>query len=67
VGKYRVAVVGATGAVGIEMVKMLESRKFPLKSLRLLASERSVGKTVKYNGKDIMVELLTADSRRILM
>ena len=63
-GKYRVAVVGATGAVGIEMVKMLESRKFPLKSLRLLASERSAGKTVKYNGKDVTVELLTPESAK---
>jgi len=66
VGKYRVAVVGATGAVGVEMVKMLESRKFPAKSLRLLASERSVGKTVKFNGKDVAVELLTPESTKDL-
>lgn len=57
--QYTVAVVGATGAVGQEMVKMLESRKFPVKSLRLLASERSVGKKIRYNGKDVDVLTLT--------
>jgi len=59
--QYKVAVVGATGAVGLEMIKMLESRKFPVESIKLLASERSVGKTLKYNGKDVKVELLTKD------
>ncbi|MCL2334985.1 MAG: aspartate-semialdehyde dehydrogenase [Endomicrobia bacterium] len=59
--KYKVAVVGATGAVGLEMIKMLESRKFPVESIKLLASERSAGKTLKYNGKDVKVELLTKD------
>ncbi len=66
VSKYRVAVVGATGAVGVEMVKMLENRKFPVKSLRLLASERSVGKIVKFNGKDIKVELLCPENTKDL-
>lgn len=57
--QYRVAVVGATGAVGQEMVKMLESRKFPVGSLRLLASERSAGKKMKFNGKDVDVQTLS--------
>ncbi|MCX5777917.1 MAG: aspartate-semialdehyde dehydrogenase [Elusimicrobia bacterium] len=61
---YTVAVVGATGAVGQEMVKMLESRKFPVKSLRLLASERSVGKKMKFNGQDIDVLKLTPEQAK---
>jgi aspartate-semialdehyde dehydrogenase len=56
-----VAVVGATGAVGIEMIETLEKRKFPVKSLRLFASERSVGKKLKFQGGDVPVELLTKD------
>lgn len=56
--KYNVAVVGATGAVGLEMVRMLESRKFPVKQLRLFASKRSAGSKVKFNGKPITVERL---------
>src|SRR5512135_3683414 len=59
---YNVAVAGATGAVGIEMIETLEKRNFPVKNLRLLASERSVGKKLKFRGQDVMVELLTADS-----
>ena len=62
--KYRVAVVGATGAVGEEMIKMLESRSFPVEFLRPLASERSVGRTVKFLGKDVKVEKLTPESAR---
>lgn len=62
--QYNVAVVGATGAVGQEMIKMLESRKFPVKSLRLLASERSVGKKMQYNGTELTVELLTPQSAK---
>jgi aspartate-semialdehyde dehydrogenase len=57
-----VAVVGATGAVGNEMVETLEQRKFPVKNLRLLASANSVGKVVPFMGKDIAVEELTEDS-----
>jgi len=64
--KYKVAVVGATGAVGEEMLKMLESRAFPVDSLKLLASERSVGKTLKYKGKDVAVEKLTPESAKNL-
>ncbi|MEW6324664.1 MAG: aspartate-semialdehyde dehydrogenase [Nitrospirota bacterium] len=55
---YAVAVVGATGAVGREMVEILEERKFPARELRLLASERSVGEEVSYHGKDLEVGLL---------
>ncbi len=58
---YNVAVVGATGAVGIEMMETLEKRNFPVKNLRLFASERSVGKKLKFKGADVTVELLTKD------
>ena len=47
-----VAVVGATGAVGIEMIKTLEKRNFPVGKLTLLASARSVGKKLKFKGQD---------------
>jgi len=57
-----VAVVGATGAVGIEMIKTLEKRNFPVGKLTLLASARSAGKKLKFRGEDIAVEELTADS-----
>jgi aspartate-semialdehyde dehydrogenase len=56
---YNVAVVGATGAVGVEMIETLEKRDFPVKQLRLFASERSVGKKLKFHGQDVPVELLT--------
>ncbi|MBI5373948.1 MAG: aspartate-semialdehyde dehydrogenase [Candidatus Schekmanbacteria bacterium] len=61
-GSYNVAVAGATGAVGNEMIAVLEQRNFPVKSLKLLASERSVGKKLKFKGEDIKVEVLTKDS-----
>src|SRR5689334_11157690 len=57
-----VAVVGATGAVGIEMIKTLEKRNFPVGKLTLLASARSVGKKLKFNGHDIAVKELTKDA-----
>jgi aspartate-semialdehyde dehydrogenase len=60
--KYNVAVVGATGLVGRKMVQVLEERNFPIKNLRLLASKKSVGKTIKFRSKDIQVEELCADS-----
>ena len=60
--KYAVAVAGATGAVGLEMIKVLEQRKFPVGSIRLLASERSVGKELLFSGKPVKVEKLTKDS-----
>lgn len=60
--KYNVAVVGATGAVGNEMVATLEQRKFPVKRLTLLASARSIGKTLTYNGEEIPIDELKEDS-----
>ena len=57
-----VAVVGATGAVGIEMIKTLEKRHFPVGRLTLLASGRSAGKTLKFKGADVTVQELTKDS-----
>ncbi|MDR1784157.1 MAG: aspartate-semialdehyde dehydrogenase [Endomicrobium sp.] len=62
--KYKVAVVGATGAVGLEMIKMLESRNFPIESIKLLASEHSVGKKLIYKNKKFTVELLTKNSTK---
>ncbi len=61
---YGVAVAGATGAVGLEMIKTLEQRKFPVASIKLLASERSVGKELNFHGKPVKVEKLTKDSFR---
>ena len=60
--EYNVAVAGATGAVGIEMIKTLEKRNFPVKNLRLLASLRSVGKKLTFKGTEIAVEELNHDS-----
>jgi len=60
--KLHIAVVGATGAVGQEMVLTLERRKFPVSKITLLASARSVGKTLKFQGEDIPVNELKADS-----
>jgi aspartate-semialdehyde dehydrogenase len=60
--EYRVAVVGATGAVGVEMLRVMERRNFPVKSLRLLASARSAGTTLLFRGEEIPVEALTLNS-----
>lgn len=60
--EYHVAVAGATGAVGNEMVKILEGRQFPVASLRLLASSRSAGKSMNFHGQTIKVEELREDS-----
>jgi len=57
--RYVVAVVGATGAVGNEMVAVLEERNFPVEKLRLFASERSEGKAMRFHDKDVTVEILT--------
>jgi aspartate-semialdehyde dehydrogenase len=57
-----VAVVGATGAVGIEMIRTLERRNFPVSRLTLLASARSVGKPLAFHGEKIAVAELTKDS-----
>ncbi|WP_456425659.1 aspartate-semialdehyde dehydrogenase, partial [Desulfurobacterium sp.] len=59
---YTVAVVGATGAVGQEMLKVLEQRNFPVKKLIPLASARSAGKKVKFRGEEITVEELKPES-----
>lgn len=60
--RYVVAVVGATGAVGNEMVFTLEHREFPVERLRLFASERSEGTTIEFEGSEIPVETLNEDS-----
>jgi len=57
-----VAVVGATGAVGQEFLTVLAERNFPIKNLRLLASARSAGKKVTFQGESFAVEELTRDS-----
>ncbi|OGW54625.1 MAG: aspartate-semialdehyde dehydrogenase [Nitrospirae bacterium RIFCSPLOW2_12_42_9] len=56
--KYNVAIVGATGAVGNEMIQVLEDKGFPVANLRLFASERSAGDTLPYGDEDYKVELL---------
>ena len=60
--KYIVGVIGATGVVGIEMVKMLQERKFPIKELRLYASTRSIGKKISFHGHLLSVESLNSGS-----
>ncbi|MDA1354205.1 MAG: aspartate-semialdehyde dehydrogenase [bacterium] len=60
--QYNIAVVGATGVVGQELIKILEERKVPVGELRPLASARSAGKTVKFNDTHIEVQELTPDS-----
>jgi aspartate-semialdehyde dehydrogenase len=60
--QYRVAIAGATGAVGVEFLRLLEERHFPISKLVLLASARSAGKTVRFGGRDLLVEELTEDS-----
>jgi len=57
-----VAVVGVTGAVGTEMLRVLERRDFPIEELRPLASSRSAGKSVVFRGKEVQVQELTSDS-----
>lgn len=59
---YHVAIAGATGAVGTEFLRLLETREFPLQSLRLLASERSAGRDLSFRGRRHAVELLTEQS-----
>lgn len=59
---YHVAIAGATGAVGVEMIKVLERRRFPVSKLTLLASARSVGKEMAFNGDKLKVEELREDS-----
>ena len=57
-----VAVAGATGAVGVEMIKTLENRNFPVSSIKLLASARSAGKKMKFKGEEITIEEMKPES-----
>jgi aspartate-semialdehyde dehydrogenase len=59
---FHVAIVGATGAVGAELIQLLEQREFPLRELKLLASPKSAGKTLKFKGEELAVEPLSRDS-----
>ena len=61
---FHVAIVGATGAVGAELIQLLEQREFPLRGLKLLASAKSAGKAFKFTGEEILVETLSKDSFR---
>ncbi|MFI2857038.1 aspartate-semialdehyde dehydrogenase [Paenibacillus sp. JSM ZJ436] len=60
--KYNVAVVGATGAVGEQILSLLEKRDFPVAELKLLSSARSAGKVLTFKGQDVVVEEATPDS-----
>lgn len=60
--KVNLAILGATGAVGREMLKVLEERHFPINQLKALASARSAGKTLPFNGSEIVVEEATDQS-----
>jgi len=59
---WNVAVVGATGAVGTQMIECLEERNFPVGKIRFLASGRSAGQVLEFNGKSVQVEELKHDS-----
>jgi len=59
---FHVAIAGATGAVGVEMLKTLEARNFPVASLKLLASARSAGKKAMFRGEEITIEEMTEQS-----
>ena len=54
----KVAIVGASGAVGQEFLRVLEQREFPIRELLLFGSERSAGRTYKFRGKEIVVKQL---------
>ena len=54
--KYNIAVAGATGAVGTEIIQILEQRDFPIDNLYLLASSKSKGKKIEFKEKEILVE-----------
>ncbi len=62
--EYTVAILGATGAVGMEMKKILEERNFPVKELRLLASARSAGKTELFRGEPVVIREATEEAFR---
>jgi aspartate-semialdehyde dehydrogenase len=57
---YSIAIVGATGAVGVEILRVLERRAFPVRELHLLASERSAGKKLTFKGKEYTIKALAA-------
>src|SRR5580704_12621448 len=59
---FHVAIVGATGAVGVEMIKTLEKRAFPVGRLTLLASAKSAGKTLLFRGEPVVIQELGEDS-----
>ena len=59
---YNVAVVGATGAVGNEIVNILEERNFPVRHLTLLASQRSIGKDIEFRGQSVPIQVLNENS-----
>lgn len=59
-----VAVIGATGAVGSEIIRLLEERKFPVKSIRCFASSRSLGQSISFCGEQIRLEILSKESLR---
>ncbi|QLE56904.1 aspartate-semialdehyde dehydrogenase [Nostoc sp. TCL26-01] len=56
---YRVAILGATGAVGTELLELLESRNFPIADLKLLASAKSVGRSLPFKGENLVVEAVS--------
>ena len=60
--QYKVGILGATGSVGREMMKILLEREFPISELHLFASERSAGKVVAWNGRPIQIELAEEDA-----
>ena len=60
--KYNIAILGVTGAVGCEMLKVLEEYDIPVGELRPLASARSAGGTVKFKGQDIVIQEATENS-----
>ena len=60
--KYHVAILGATGAVGIELLRVMERRAFPVADLRLLASPRSAGKSLEFRGQDFSIAALEQNS-----
>ena len=59
---YRIAILGATGAVGTEILKILEDRNFPIANLKLLASERSAGQKMSFGGEELTVEPVSAEA-----
>ena len=59
---FNIAIAGATGAVGFELIKILEERNFPVNEIRLLASSRSAGKKMTFNGEEVTIQELTHDA-----